>query len=124
MELPRPARLLSRLLPSCDRDAIVGDLLEDAAYRRLSGPGLTLWLCAECGQIAAGIAVDRVRGSFVPPVREVAAGLAFENSRTFRHARSGPVGALLSIILFCASAVLIAFSATVLIGTLFSASYR
>jgi hypothetical protein len=57
-------------------------------------------------------------------MREVAAGLAIDGSRTFRHARGGPVGALLSVLLFCASAVLIALTAEVLIGTLFSASYR
>ncbi len=124
MQLPRAAAFFSRLIPSIDRDAIVGDLLEDAAYRDLSGRSLTVWLCAECGQIAAGIAVDRVRGSFVPPVREMAAGLSVERSQSLRHARGGAIGVVLSILLFCASAVLIALSATVLIGTLLSASYR
>jgi hypothetical protein len=124
MQLSRPAAVLARLLPACDRDVIVGDLLEDAASRELTGTALTLWLCGECGQIAAGIAVDRARGCVMPPMREVAAGLAIEGSRTFRHARGGPIGALLSLLLVCASAVLIALSAEILIGTLFSVSYR
>src|SRR5262249_19004595 len=124
MQLSRPAAVLSRLLPAGDRDVIVGDLLEDAASRELTGTALTLWLCGECGHIAAGIAADRARGFCVLPIRELAAGLAFEGARTFRHARGGPVGALLCLLLFCASAVLIALSAELLISTLFSASYR
>ena len=124
MPLPRAAAFVSRLLPSSDRDAIVGDLLEDAACRDLTGTGLTLWLCTECGHIAAGIAVERMRGVCVPPIREMASAVAFESSRSLRHARGGPVGALLSILMFCASAVLIALSATVLIATLLTASYR
>ena len=124
MPLPRLAVYLSRLLPSCDREAIVGDLLEDAEYRDLSGAGRTVWLCAECGHIAAGIAVDRLRGSCMPPVREVAVGLARESARPFRRSHGGPVSALVSILLFCASAMLIALSARLLISTLFSASYR
>src|SRR5690242_593842 len=102
MPLSRVAAFVSRFLPSSDRDTIVGDLLEDAAYRDLTGTGLTLWLCAECGQIAAGIAVERMRGVCVPPIREMAAAVALESSRSFRHARGGPVGALLSILLFWA----------------------
>jgi hypothetical protein len=124
VRLSRAATVVSRLLPSSERDAIVGDLLEDAAYRDPAGTGRTLWLCAECGQIAAGIAVERMRGTCAPPLREMATAVALESSRTFRHARGGPVGALVSILLFCASAVLIALSATVLIGTLLTASYR
>lgn len=85
---------------------------------------LTLWLCAQCSEIAAGMAVERIRGACGPPVREVAAGLARESSRPFRDARTGPVGALLSVLVFWASAMLIALSARLLIATLFSASYR
>ena len=120
--LPPVAALLSRLLPCGERDAIVGDLLEDAAYRDLTGSRLALWLCGECAAVAAGIAVDRLRASFVPPVRDMAAGLALDGTRKFRQARNGPVNALLSVLLFCASAVVIAFSAEVLVSALFSAS--
>ena len=54
-ELPGPVRLLSRLLPAADRDAIVGDLLEDAADHDISGARRDLWIAAECGTIAAGL---------------------------------------------------------------------
>src|SRR3954471_18977731 len=37
------ARLLSRLIPAGERDAILGDLLEDAAYAGLEGARLQWW---------------------------------------------------------------------------------
>src|SRR5213079_491731 len=51
-----------RLIPACDRDAIAGDLLEEAACRELSGARLQWWLLTECGAIAAGLSLERVRG--------------------------------------------------------------
>jgi hypothetical protein len=124
LTLPRTVTFLSRLIPPDDRETIVGDLLEDAAYRDLSGPLLTIWLCAECGNIAAGLAIDRVRGSCIPPLREMAAGVALDSVKTIRHARGGPIGALFAVLLFCASAVAIALSVRVLIATLLDASYK
>ena len=56
--LPPLARALSRFIPAADRQAIVGDLLEDAGWRGLRGGRLTLSLCASCGAIAAGLAVE------------------------------------------------------------------
>jgi hypothetical protein len=120
--LPPVALAFSRLLPSGDRDSIVGDLLEDAAYRHLSGTRLTLWLCEECGRIGARMTVDRVRAWSVPPVRELAAGLIVDGARTFRHVRNGPLAALLSLVLVSASAAVLALSVDLLVGTLLSAS--
>src|SRR3982751_4727468 len=94
-DLPRLALTLSRLIPAPDRDAIVGDLLEDADYRDLSGPRLTLWLCAECGMIAAGFTVHRMRRAVaLPSVRHLAAGLALDGTHALRSVRNAPWSAL------------------------------
>jgi hypothetical protein len=63
--LPRAARWLSRLIPAGDREAIVGDLLEDAEFRGIAGARRDLWLLGECGTIAAGLSVARARAWLV-----------------------------------------------------------
>ena len=122
-DVPRLALALSRLIPAADREAIFGDLLEDAAYRDLSGPRLTLWLCAECGTIAAGLGADRVRGALVaPPIRELAAGVALDGTHAFRAAIGTPWTALGRVAIFCASMAALTAVVEVLIAALFNAS--
>ena len=56
-ELPRAARVLARLIPAGDREAILGDLIEDAGFRDLAGARRSLWLTGECAAIAAGLSI-------------------------------------------------------------------
>ena len=119
-QLPAPVRLLSRLLPFADREAIVGDLLEDAAYHGISGARRDLWLASECGTIAAGLTVTRVRAWFVvPAMREVAAGLALEGHRAWRGDHAGT---LLRVLIFCGSVATLVLGVEVLVASLMSAS--
>jgi hypothetical protein len=112
--------LTVRLLPARERDAIVGDLLEEAAYRGVSGARREWWLASECGAIAAGLTVVRVRDWFVlPPVRELVAGLALDGSRAFRDDYSG---ALLRFLIFCGSLATLVFGVELLVGSLLSAA--
>jgi hypothetical protein len=119
-ELCLPVRLLSRLLPAGDRDAILGDLLEHAAYHDLSSGRRNWWLASECGVIAAGLTVTRVRGWIVvPPVRELAAGLALDGSRAWR---GGQPHALLRFLIFCGSVATLVLGVELLVGSLMSAA--
>jgi hypothetical protein len=109
-----------RLIPAGDRDAIAGDLLEEAAYRGLSGTRLQLWLLAECGTIAAGLSVERVRAWIVlPPVREVVSGFAVDGRGVLRD---GAVAALSRALLFCGAVATLALGVTLLVSVLMSAS--
>ena len=120
-DLPRGVRFMARLIPVADRQAIVGDLLEQAACVDLSGARRTIWLAGECGAIAAGLSLDRVRGWFVvPPVRELAAGLALDGSRVFRGGHAA--GAIFRALLFCASIATLALGVELLVSSLLSAS--
>lgn len=113
-------RVLVRCLPPREREAIVGDLLEEAAHRQVSGPRRELWLAAECGAIAAGLTVTRLRDWLVvPPVRELAAGLALDGSRALRGGHSG---ALLRVLIFCGSVATIVLGVELLVGSLMSAA--
>lgn len=119
-ELPGTVRLVARLLPARDREAILGDLLEDAAYREVSGARRELWLASECGAIAAGLTVTRLRDWLVlPPVRELAAGLALDGSRVLRGGHSG---ALLRFLVFCGSMATLVLGVELLVSALMSAS--
>src|SRR5205085_5145607 len=121
--LPRLALTLSRLIPAADREAIVGDLLEDAECRDLTGARLELWLCAELGTIAAGLTVECVRaGCTLPPIREMAAGLVLDGARALRGVRDSPWTALARVAVFCASVATLAAAAEVLVAALFNAS--
>jgi len=112
--------LLFRLLPAADREAIVGDLIEDAEYRGLRGGRLTWWLSLECATIAAGMSVERIRAWFVlPPVREVVSGLAIDGRGMLRD---GPAGTLLRALVFIASVATLAFAVEVLVRTLMTAA--
>ena len=120
-ELPRPARLLARLIPAGDRESILGDLIEDAGFRDLAGARRDLWLTGECAAIAGGLSIQRARSWFVlPPVREVAAGLAVDGRGAFRG--GGAIGAVLRAVLFCGSVATLALGVEVLVSSLLSAS--
>jgi hypothetical protein len=120
-ELPRAARALSWLIPPGDREAIVGDLVEDAAYRGLTGTRRDLWLTTECGAIGVRFSITRARGWLVlPPVRDVVAGLALDGRGAFRG--TGAVGSLVRAVLFCGSVATLALGAEILVGSLLSAA--
>jgi hypothetical protein len=88
--LPRAAAAIAVLIPRAEREAIVGDLLEDAADRRLRGLPLTLHLCGECATIAAGFTLHRARTACsTEPARELAFGVALDSGRLFRGVRIG-----------------------------------
>jgi hypothetical protein len=112
--------LLGRLIPAADREAILGDLLEEAEYRRLRGRSRTLWLAAECAAIAAGLSIARVRSWFVvPPLREVVSGLAIDGRGVLRD---GTAATLLRALVFVASVATLVLGAGVLVGALMSAA--
>jgi hypothetical protein len=119
--LPRAAHALSRLIPAGDRESILGDLLEDAEYRDLAGARRDLWLTGECAAIAGGLSIERARRWFVlPPVREVAAGLAVDSRAMFRG--NGATGAVLRAVLFCGSVATLVLGVEILVSSLLSAS--
>ena len=120
--LPRGVGTMARLLPAADRESIVGELIEDAAMRDIAGARLHLWLLAQCGLIAAGLSVTRVRAWLVlPPVRELVAGLAVDHRGVLRGAHPS-VPTLVQALLFCASIATLALGVGVLVGSLLAAS--
>ena len=119
--MPRTARLLARLIPPADRESILGDLLEDAAFRDLAGARRSLWLAGECAAIAGGLSIQRARGWLVvPPVREVAAGLALDGRGALRG--DHPIAALARAVLFCGCVATLVLGVELLVGSLLSAS--
>ena len=109
-----------RLLPAADRDAIAGDLLEDADFRGIAGARRTAWLAAACGAIAFGLSMARLRSWFVAaPVHEVVSGLAIDGRGLLRD---GPTRTLLRAIVFAASVATLALAAEVLVRTLMAAA--
>jgi hypothetical protein len=119
--LPRAVRLMARLIPPGDRESILGDLVEDAGVRDLAGARRSLWLTGECAAIAGGLSIQRARGWLVmPPVREVAAGLALDGRGVFRSA--GAAGSVLRAVLFCGSVATLALGVEVLVSSLLAAS--
>jgi hypothetical protein len=118
--LPRAARLLAHLIPSAEREAILGDLIEDAEHRGLRGPRRAAWLAGECAVIAGGLSVERVRASIVmPPVREVVAGLAIDGRGLLRHPAGGT---FLRALVFVGSVATLVLGVEVLVGSLMSAA--
>src|SRR5436190_12549437 len=112
--------LFARFLPAADRDAILGDLFEEAEFRNLRGRARSLWLAGECAAIAAGLSLERVRGWFVmPPMREVVSGLAIERRGVLR---GGAAPTLLRALLFVASVTTLVLGVELLVGTLMSAA--
>jgi hypothetical protein len=119
--LPLAARLLCRLIPAHDREAIVGDVVEDAAWRRLEGGRRSVWLTAECGAIAGGLSIHRVRAWLVlPPVHELVSGLAVDGRDALRG--TGPAHAALRAVLFCGSVATLAWGVELLVRSLLVAS--
>jgi hypothetical protein len=117
--LPRIARVLAHAIPAADRESILGDLLEDADFRNLCGARRSTWLAGECAAIAAGLSLQRLRGWFVlPPVREVAAGLAIDGRGALRHAP----GALLRALIFVGSVATLVLGVELLVASLMSAA--
>ena len=120
-ELPRAVRLLSRLIPAGDRESILGDLLEDAAFRDLAGARRGVWLTGECAAIAGGLSIQRARAWLeVPPVTDVVSGFLVDGRGMFRGA--GTAGSLLRAVLFCGSVATLALGVEVLVSSLLSAS--
>lgn len=120
-DVPFTARLFSRLVPAVDREAVLGDLVEDARFRSLSGLHRTLWMTGECATLGAGFSLTRVREAFVVPrAHELAMGFAVEGRRMLRnpHLRSASVRA----ILFCGSVATLAFASALLVSSLLSAA--
>ena len=121
--LPRTAAAIAALIPRGEREAIVGDLLEDAADRRLRGLPLTLHLCGECATIAAGFTLHRARTACsTEPARELAFGVALDSGRLFRGVRIGSRVTWTRLLLFCAATGALALAAEVLVATLLTAA--
>jgi hypothetical protein len=119
-ELPRAVRALSRLIPSGDRESILGDLLEDADFRHIAGARRSLWLTGECVAIAGGLSIQRARSWLaVPPVREVVSGFAVDGRGALR---GGARGGVLRVLVFCGSVATLVLGVEVLVGSLLSAS--
>jgi hypothetical protein len=110
-----------RLIPAADREAIAGDLFEEAAYRDLRGARLQLWLLGEILPIAGGLSLTRVRHWLVlPPVREVVSGFAVDGRALLRtdDARGFVVRALI----FFGSLTTLVLGVELLVASLMSAS--
>jgi hypothetical protein len=119
-DLPDTARVIALMIPPADRDAMVGDLLEDAHDRGLHGAGRTWWLSRECAAIALGLSAHRARNWFVlPPMRELAAGLLVDGRVALRGSAGGR---LLGALLFCGSVAMLAFGAELLVRSLLVAA--
>lgn len=116
----RTVALVARLIPAADRQAIVGDLLEDAAYRGLDGARLRWWLLGECATIAAGLSLTRVKGWLVlPPVREVVSGFAVDGRGLLR---GGHASTVVRALILCGSIATLALGVELLVAALMSAS--
>ena len=112
--------LLARLIPADDREVILGDLAEEAAFRDLSGTRRAMWLTGECAAIAAGLSLERVRAWLVvPPVREVVSGFALDGRGVLRD---GAAATLLRALLFVGSVAMLALGVAVLVSALMSAA--
>jgi hypothetical protein len=112
--------LLFRLIPAPDREAITGDLLEEAAFRDLRGAARASWLAHQCAAIALGLSIQRVRAWFVvAPIREIASGIAMRTWWTVRGDRSGVVVRGLA---FCGWIATLTLGVELLVRTLLRAS--
>jgi len=119
-DLPRGVRLVARLIPAMEREAILGDLVEEAAFRDLNGTRRTTWLAGQCGAIVAGLSVERARTWMVmPPMRDVVAGLAIDGRGFLRH---GSTGAVLRALIFVGSVATLVLGVELLVGSLMSAA--
>lgn len=112
--------MLSRLIPADEREAILGDLIEDAAYRDLTGARLRWWLAGQCAAIAIGLSIVRLREWFViAPVREVCSGMVADGRGALRAVH--PLAACVRVLIFCGSLATIVLGVTLLVSTLLRA---
>ena len=122
-ELTLAATVLTRLIPSADRDAIVGDLMEEICWRGLRGRHVTWWMALQCVTIALGLAADHVRGAVTLGVaREVAGGVAVEGVHALRSGWTAPRALVTRVALFAVSVAVLAMSVEVLVAALLSAA--
>jgi hypothetical protein len=119
-ELPRPVRAIARFIPAADRDWVLGDLIEDAHDRGFRGARRVCWLAFECAAVAAGLSAHRARNWIVlPPMREVATGLAVDGRVAFR---GGAAGRFVDVFLFCGSVATLALGVELLVKSLLVAA--
>lgn len=119
-DLPAAVRLLAQLIPAPDRQAILGDLVEESTFRDLHGARRAAWLSSECGAIAAGLSVERLRGRLVvPPVRDVVSGLAIDGRGVLRD---GAAGTVLCALVFVGSVATLVLGVELLVSSLLSAA--
>jgi hypothetical protein len=110
----------TRLIPSADRDAIVGDLFEEAAWRGLGGAARSWWIVRQCVTIALGLTIERGRAACsLSLVREVVSGVAVDSERVL-HASARALFA--RIALFATGVLLLALSGEVLVRALLTAA--
>lgn len=120
-DVPFCARLLARLVPAADRESVLGDLVEDAAFRSLDGVHRALWMTGTCAAIGAGFSVTRLRAALVVPrAHELAVGLAVDSRRALRGQHV--VAASMRALVFCGSVATLSFGAAVLVSALLSAA--
>ena len=118
--MSRIAHVCSRLIPAGDRESILGDLFEDAEFRGLDGVRREAWLAGQCGLIASGLSLERLRGWLVlPPVHEVVSGFAVDGRGLLRDSGAG---AIWRALLFIGSVAALVVGVEVLVSTLMSAA--
>jgi hypothetical protein len=114
------APFCARLIPAGDREAILGDLFEEADYRTLSGARRRAWLASECVSIALGLSVERLRGAVtIPPAREIFSGLVLDGRSVLRH---GTAGTLVRALVFVGSLATLVLGVELLVASLMSAA--
>lgn len=107
---------VTRFIPAADRDAIVGDVLEEASWRGFDGARRSWWIATQCGSIAVGLAVERARaGCSVALVREVVSGIAIDGGHVWRPS---PRTLVVRAMLFAAGVAVLALGSEILIGAL------
>ncbi|HEY3886180.1 MAG TPA: hypothetical protein VGL62_13270 [Vicinamibacterales bacterium] len=120
-DLPLPARLLARLVPSIDRESIVGDLIEDAEFRSLRGLPRAFWITGACAAIGAGFSCTRARRALaIGDMHGLVVGLAVDGRRALRPPHL--ISASLRTLVFCGSVATLSFATALLVSTLLSAA--
>ncbi len=108
--------LVTRLIPFDDREAIVGDLLEEAAWRHMHGRRMSWWLAGQCATIAVGLSVDRARAACsVELMREVASGIAIDSEHML-HVMPRTLATRAGV--FAAGVAVLAYGCEILVGAL------
>jgi len=112
--------LVARLIPAAEREAILGDLFEEADYRTLGGVRRRAWIAGECTSIALGLSFERLRAAVtLPPARDVFSGLALDGRAALRHAAGGT---LIRAMVFVGSLATLVLGVELLVATLMSAA--